>query len=79
MAGDATLFARTDVVEAAWAIVDPVLHGAEPAPLYEPGSWGPKEADEPHRAGRGLEHTSLVARFARAGGSTPGPPSLHRR
>ena len=25
MAGDATLFARTDVVEAAWAIVDPIL------------------------------------------------------
>src|SRR5882762_2281408 len=27
MAGDATLFARQDVVEAAWAIVDPVIHG----------------------------------------------------
>jgi glucose-6-phosphate 1-dehydrogenase len=45
MSGDATLFARLDVVEAAWAIVDPVLR--EPAPLYdyEPGSWGPIEAD----------------------------------
>jgi glucose-6-phosphate 1-dehydrogenase len=45
MAGDSTLFARQDVVEAAWAIVDPVLR--EPSPLhdYEPGSWGPAEAD----------------------------------
>jgi glucose-6-phosphate 1-dehydrogenase len=45
MLGDATLFARQDVVEAAWAIVDPVIPG--PSPMYddEPGTWGPKEAD----------------------------------
>jgi glucose-6-phosphate 1-dehydrogenase len=45
MAGDATLFARQDVVEAAWAIVDPVIHGPSPMYEYEPGSWGPSEAD----------------------------------
>jgi glucose-6-phosphate 1-dehydrogenase len=45
MAGDPTLFARQDVVEAAWAIVDPVIHGPSPMYDYEPGSWGPKEAD----------------------------------
>ncbi len=45
MSGDATLFARQDVVEAAWAIVDPVIHGANPIFPYEPGSWGPPEAD----------------------------------
>ena len=45
MAGDATLFARQDVVEAAWAIVDPVIHGPSPLHPYEPGSWGPAEAD----------------------------------
>jgi glucose-6-phosphate 1-dehydrogenase len=45
MAGDPTLFARQDVVEAAWAIVDPVIHGPSPLYEYEPGSWGPKEAD----------------------------------
>jgi glucose-6-phosphate 1-dehydrogenase len=45
MAGDATLFARQDVVEAAWAIVDPVLNGPGPLYEYEPGSWGPPEAD----------------------------------
>jgi glucose-6-phosphate 1-dehydrogenase len=45
LAGDATLFARQDVVEAAWAIVDPVIHGPSPMFEYEPGSWGPRQAD----------------------------------
>jgi glucose-6-phosphate 1-dehydrogenase len=45
MAGDATLFARQDVVEAAWAIVDPVIHEPSPMYEYEPGTWGPREAD----------------------------------
>jgi glucose-6-phosphate 1-dehydrogenase len=46
MAGDATLFARQDVVEAAWAIVDPVIHGPSPMFEYDPGTWGPSEADK---------------------------------
>jgi glucose-6-phosphate 1-dehydrogenase len=46
MNGDATLFARQDVVEAAWAIVDPILHGPSPMYDYDPGTWGPKEADK---------------------------------
>ena len=45
MAGDATLFARQDVVEAAWAIVDPLIHGPSAMFEYEPGSWGPPQAD----------------------------------
>ena len=45
MAGDPTLFARQDVVEAAWAIVDPILDNATPVHRYAPGSWGPREAD----------------------------------
>jgi glucose-6-phosphate 1-dehydrogenase len=45
MAGDATLFAREDVVEAAWAIVDPVLRAPVPVHAYEAGTWGPAEAD----------------------------------
>jgi glucose-6-phosphate 1-dehydrogenase len=45
LVGDATLFARQDVVEAAWAIVDPVIHGPSPMFEYEPGTWGPSEAD----------------------------------
>jgi glucose-6-phosphate 1-dehydrogenase len=43
--GDATLFARQDVVEAAWAIVDPVIHGPSPMYDYEPNTWGPPVAD----------------------------------
>ncbi len=45
MMGDATLFARQDVVEAAWAIVDPIIQGPSPMFTYEPGTWGPPEAD----------------------------------
>ena len=45
MVGDATLFARQDTVEAALAIVDPVLQRPSPVHPYEPGSWGPPEAD----------------------------------
>jgi glucose-6-phosphate 1-dehydrogenase len=45
MTGDATLFARQDVVEAAWAIVDPVIHGPSSMYEYECGTWGPPQAD----------------------------------
>ena len=45
MVGDATLFARQDVVEAAWAIVEPVLRCQIDPIEYACGSWGPAEAD----------------------------------
>jgi glucose-6-phosphate 1-dehydrogenase len=45
LAGDATLFSDQEAVEAAWAVVDPVLSKHHPALAYQPGSWGPKEAD----------------------------------
>ena len=45
MAGDATLFAREDYVEEAWRIVDPVLRVGTPVHEYDPGTWGPAEAD----------------------------------
>lgn len=45
VAGDATLFARQDAVEAAWAVVDDVLGDVTPVYSYEPGSWGPVEAN----------------------------------
>ncbi|MGH9204797.1 MAG: glucose-6-phosphate dehydrogenase, partial [Vicinamibacterales bacterium] len=44
MTGDATLFARQDIVEAAWAIVDPVLGSDGPVYDYECGTSGPAEA-----------------------------------
>jgi glucose-6-phosphate 1-dehydrogenase len=43
--GDAILFVREDAVEAAWAIVNPVLGDAAPVQPYEPGTWGPADAD----------------------------------
>jgi glucose-6-phosphate 1-dehydrogenase len=47
--GDATLFARGDEMERAWRFCAPILEawedGGEPA-VYEPGSAGPKEADQ---------------------------------
>jgi glucose-6-phosphate 1-dehydrogenase len=45
MAGDGALFSREDAVEAAWAVVDPVLTKHPPVRFYQPGSWGPKTAD----------------------------------
>ena len=45
MHGDGMLFVREDAVEAAWAIVDPILANEAPLNPYEPGSWGPREAD----------------------------------
>ncbi|HET6147248.1 MAG TPA: glucose-6-phosphate dehydrogenase [Polyangia bacterium] len=44
MAGDATLFARQDAVDAAWRIVDPILGDVTPVHEYEPGAWGPPDA-----------------------------------
>jgi glucose-6-phosphate 1-dehydrogenase len=45
MRGDATLFGREDAIEQQWRIVEPVLDAKSEPLIYEPGSWGPKEAD----------------------------------
>jgi glucose-6-phosphate 1-dehydrogenase len=45
MAGDGALFTREDAVEAAWAVVEPVLKSHHRARPYKRDSWGPKEAD----------------------------------
>ncbi len=51
MQGDASLFARADEIELAWGLIDPIQAewgqpGAPPLVFYEPGSWGPAEADD---------------------------------
>lgn len=51
ISGDASLFARNDEVERAWALVDPIITAweqlaAPPLAFYDPGTWGPAEADE---------------------------------
>ncbi len=45
MIGDGALFAREDAVEAAWAVVDPILKKHHRVRPYRRHSWGPKEAD----------------------------------
>ena len=44
MAGNGALFTREDAVEAAWAVLEPVLVKHRPAIVYRRGTWGPKEA-----------------------------------
>ena len=46
MQGDAVLFVREDAVEAAWAIVEPILDNVTSVREYLPGTWGPAEADQ---------------------------------
>jgi len=51
MTGDSTLFHRSDMVEAGWCVVTPILDvwkALTPRnfPNYAAGTWGPKEADE---------------------------------
>ncbi len=50
MRGDQTLFAREDSVLEAWRIVDPVLGPCTTLYDYDPGTWGPPEADALMRA-----------------------------
>jgi len=50
MAGDQSLFSRSDAVELCWQIMDPIIKfweskDAPPLPAYPSGNWGPKEAD----------------------------------
>ncbi len=45
MSGDGALFTREEAVEAAWAVVEPVLETHHPTRTYDRGSWGPKEAE----------------------------------
>ena len=45
MAGESGLFARVDEVESAWKVVDPVLDLTDTPHAYQPGTWGPGEAD----------------------------------
>jgi len=45
MAGEGLLFVREDMVDAAWAVVDPILDNAVPINAYCSGTWGPPEAE----------------------------------
>ena len=43
--GDCFLFIREDGVEESWRVVEQLLGSVTQVHLYEPGSWGPTEAD----------------------------------
>ena len=45
MRGDGMLFVREDAVETAWSAVDGVTDRTLPLHEYQPGTWGPPEAD----------------------------------
>jgi len=45
MEGDHRLFARADGVEEAWRVLEPVLSNPPPLAGYEPGTWGPAQAE----------------------------------
>jgi glucose-6-phosphate 1-dehydrogenase len=46
IAGRHQLFTRQDAVEETWRIVEPLLEEPGPAHPYEPGTWGPPEAEK---------------------------------
>ncbi|HZX71124.1 MAG TPA: glucose-6-phosphate dehydrogenase [Rhodanobacter sp.] len=64
MAGDGALFTREEAVEAAWAVVGPVLEKHHKAIPYRPGSWGPKQADELIAADGGWHNPVMQEREA---------------
>lgn len=50
IAGDPSLFTRSDGIETAWQIIDPLIQSWEDQStddlaVYDPGSWGPVEAE----------------------------------
>ena len=51
IASDPSLFTRADTIETAWSIIDPLIQSwedqtSEELSAYDPGSWGPPEADD---------------------------------
>jgi glucose-6-phosphate 1-dehydrogenase len=44
MRGTSELFAREDLVEAQWRVVQPILGNVTPVYTYDTGTWGPDEA-----------------------------------
>jgi glucose-6-phosphate 1-dehydrogenase len=46
LVGDSTRFARQDMVEETWRIMQPLLDDPPPVHPYAPGTWGPEEANQ---------------------------------
>jgi len=59
LTGDRQLFAREDIIEETWRIVQPLLGTPGKVHRYEPGSWGPDEAQSLLRGHRGWQQPWL--------------------
>lgn len=46
ISGDQTFFADKEEIEDSWKFIDELITARHEPKVYEPGSWGPKEADE---------------------------------
>ena len=73
MVGDGTLFTSEECVEAAWAVVQPVLGAATRVHQYEPGTWGPLEAGELTAGVCGCQSPVWLLPEQREAGSAPAP------
>ena len=60
MAGNGALFTHEEAVEAAWAVVEPILEHHPKALSYKPGSWGPAQADSLIAANGGWHNPQLA-------------------
>ena len=75
LAGRHTLFTRQDAIEETWRIVQPLLDEPGPVHPYEPGTWGPKEADDLTRgiaSGRSPGCPETADKLLRSTGATGG-------
>jgi glucose-6-phosphate 1-dehydrogenase len=45
LVGDSTRFTRQDGVEETWRVMQPLLDAPPPVHAYQPGTWGPSEAE----------------------------------
>ena len=71
MAGDPTLFSTEDAVEACWRIVDPIVDRRARVVEYEPGTWGPPEANALIAGDGGWHDPAASTGAAKRGGSQP--------
>jgi glucose-6-phosphate 1-dehydrogenase len=60
LSGRGALFTREDAVEAAWAVIDPVLEKHHLVHRYKPGGWGPKAADALIAADGGWHNPAVI-------------------
>ena len=62
MRGDQRLFARSDSIEASWAVIDELQARAGDVEMYEPGSWGPAAAERVVQRVGGWHNPALEAK-----------------